>query len=49
MFMQTLSFIEILEERLGMKKCRQKHGGFLAFSQATGICYLPLTNRVPSF
>ena len=37
-----------LEERLGMKKCRQKHGGFWALLTPLGTYgyrYLPLTNR----
>ena len=37
-----------LEERLGMKKCRQKHGGFrplLTPYGTYGYRYLPLTNR----
>ena len=37
-----------LEERVGMKKCRQKHGGFWALLTPLGTYgyrYLPLTNR----
>ena len=37
-----------LEERLGMKKCRRKHGGFrplLTPHGTYGYRYLPLTNR----
>ena len=37
-----------LEERLGMKKCRQKHGGFWALLTPLGTYgyrYLPLTNH----
>ena len=39
-----------LEERLGMKKCRQKHGGFWPLLTPYGSSayrYLPLTNRDP--
>ena len=39
MFLASLRFTELyysLEERLGMKKCRQKHGGFWALLTPLG-------------
>ena len=45
---RTTELYYSLEERLIMKKCRQKHGGFWALLTPLGTYgywYLPLTNR----